>query len=96
MAACFITGRYKNRKFGVKAGDVLHLSTTLQQHSEDQPENIDIEVVYEDDDVLVINKPVGMVVHPGAGNQTGTLVECASLSLSAAAPLAAGWIGTPH
>ncbi len=59
----------------VKAGDVLHLSTTLQQHSEDQPENIAIEVVYEDQDVLVINKPVGMVVHPGAGNQTGTLVN---------------------
>lgn len=54
---------------------MLHLSTTLQQHSEDQPENIDIDVVYEDDDVLVINKPVGMVVHPGAGNQTGTLVN---------------------
>ncbi|WP_407074416.1 RluA family pseudouridine synthase [Psychrobacter sp. CAL346-MNA-CIBAN-0220] len=58
-----------------KAGDVLHLSTTLQQHSEDQPENIDIDVVYEDEAVLVINKPVGMVVHPGAGNQTGTLVN---------------------
>lgn len=62
-------------KLRCKAGDVLHLSTTLQQHSHDLPENIDIDVVYEDDDVLVINKPVGMVVHPGAGNQTGTLVN---------------------
>ena len=62
-------------KVRVKAGDILQLSTTLQQHSEDQPENIDIEVVYEDDEVLVIDKPVGMVVHPGAGNQTGTLVN---------------------
>lgn len=62
-------------KVRVKADDVLHLSTTLEQHSEDQPENIDIDVVYEDDEVLVINKPVGMVVHPGAGNQTGTLVN---------------------
>ncbi|WP_010201154.1 RluA family pseudouridine synthase [Psychrobacter sp. PAMC 21119] len=62
-------------KIRVKVGDVIHLSTTLQQHSEDQPEDIDIDVVYEDDDVLVINKPVGMVVHPGAGNQTGTLVN---------------------
>lgn len=66
------TQKPKNR---VKTGDVLQLSTTLQQHSEDQPENIAIDVVYEDDDVLVINKPVGMVVHPGAGNQTGTLVN---------------------
>ena len=68
-------GSVQKPKIRVKAGDVLHLSTTLQQHSEDQPENIDIDVVYEDDDVLVINKPVGMVVHPGAGNQTGTLVN---------------------
>ena len=68
-------GSVQKPKVRVKAGDVLHLSTTLQQHSEDQPENIDIDVVYEDDEVLVINKPVGMVVHPGAGNQTGTLVN---------------------
>lgn len=68
-------GSVQKPKIRVKAGDILHLSTTLQQHSEDQPENINIDVVYEDDDVLVINKPVGMVVHPGAGNQTGTLVN---------------------
>ncbi|MGM8886420.1 RluA family pseudouridine synthase [Psychrobacter sp. 1U2] len=68
-------GNVERPKYRVKAADVLHLSTTLQQHSEDQPENIAIEVVYEDEAVLVINKPVGMVVHPGAGNQTGTLVN---------------------
>jgi len=68
-------GNVERPKYRVKDADVLHLSTTLQQHSEDQPENIAIEVVYEDEAVLVINKPVGMVVHPGAGNQTGTLVN---------------------
>ena len=68
-------GNVQKPKVRVKADDVLHLSTTLQQHGEDQPENIDIDVVYEDEDVLVINKPVGMVVHPGAGNQNGTLVN---------------------
>ncbi len=68
-------GKIQKSKQRVKAADVLHLSTTLQQHSEDQPENIAIDVIYEDDAVLVINKPVGMVVHPGAGNQTGTLVN---------------------
>ena len=68
-------GSVQKPKQRVKAGDVIHLATTLQQHSEDQPENIAINVVYEDDDVLVIDKPVGMVVHPGAGNQTGTLVN---------------------
>ncbi len=68
-------GSVQKPKHRVKAADVLHLSTTLQQHSEDQPEAIDIDVVYEDNAVLVINKPVGMVVHPGADNQTGTLVN---------------------
>ncbi|MGP4951556.1 RluA family pseudouridine synthase [Psychrobacter sp. T6-1] len=68
-------GSIQKPKYRVKAGDVIHLSTTLQQHSSDQPENIPIEVIFEDDEVLVINKPVGMVVHPGAGNQTGTLVN---------------------
>ena len=68
-------GSPQKSKYRVKAADVLHLSMTLQQHSQDLPENIDIDVVYEDDAVLVINKPVGMVVHPGAGNQTGTLVN---------------------
>ena len=39
------------------------------------PENIPLDIVYEDDDVLVVNKPAGMVVHPGHGNYTGTLVN---------------------
>lgn len=39
------------------------------------PENIPLEIVYEDEDLLVVNKPVGMVVHPAAGNYTGTLVN---------------------
>ena len=42
---------------------------------EDKPENIKLEIIYEDKDVLVINKSAGLVVHPGAGNPTGTLVN---------------------
>ncbi|GAA0319458.1 RluA family pseudouridine synthase [Psychrobacter aestuarii] len=68
-------GETQKPKYRVKAGDVLQLSTTLEQHGADLPEDIDLDVVYEDDAVLVINKPVGMVVHPGAGNPTGTLVN---------------------
>lgn len=62
-------------KYRAKAGDVLDLQAVLEDHSADLPENIAIEVVYEDDEVIVINKPAGMVVHPGAGNRTGTLVN---------------------
>ena len=39
------------------------------------PENIDLNIVFEDDDIVVVNKPAGMVVHPGHGNQTGTLIN---------------------
>lgn len=62
-------------KYAVKAGDKITLSVCLQNHSQDLPENIDIQVIYADEDVLVINKPAGLVVHPGAGNRTGTLVN---------------------
>lgn len=62
-------------KYAVKVGDELTLTATLTAHSETLPENIVLDVVYEDDDVLVINKPVGMVVHPAVGNWTGTLVN---------------------
>ena len=40
-----------------------------------EPENIPLDIIYEDDDLLVVNKPAGLVVHPGAGNWTGTLVN---------------------
>ena len=42
---------------------------------EAQAERIPLDIVYEDDDLLVVNKPKGMVVHPAAGNYTGTLVN---------------------
>lgn len=61
-------------KYRVKLGDILTLSAMLDHHGEDLPEDITLDVVYADDEVIVINKPVGLVVHPGAGNRTGTLV----------------------
>ena len=53
------------------------LSVTLPEVSESEllPQNIPLDVRYEDDDVIVVNKPVGMVVHPAAGHEDGTLVN---------------------
>ena len=53
------------------------LSITLPEASESEllPQNIPLDVRYEDDDVIVVNKPVGMVVHPAAGHEDGTLVN---------------------
>jgi 23S rRNA pseudouridine1911/1915/1917 synthase len=70
-----VDGAAQKSKYRVKIGQTLMLAATLEQHSEDLPEDIDLDIVYEDDDVIVVNKPVGMVVHPGAGNWTGTLVN---------------------
>ena len=60
----------------VHAGDSIRITVPVSDpDSLPEPENIPIDVVYEDDDLAVINKPKGMVVHPAPGNPTGTLVN---------------------
>ncbi len=60
----------------VKPGDVISILMEYPRRElEIIPENIPLDIVYEDDQLLVINKPVGLVVHPGHGNYTGTLVN---------------------
>jgi 23S rRNA pseudouridine1911/1915/1917 synthase len=59
----------------VNAGDTVAVVVPQAAPAEPQPENIPLNVVYEDDDIVVIDKPRGLVVHPAAGNWTGTLVN---------------------
>ena len=59
----------------VKPGDVLGVTIPEPAAPEPQPEHIALDVVYEDKDLIVIEKPAGLVVHPGAGHDTGTLVN---------------------
>ena len=59
----------------VRGGEVATLNVVVETETRALPEDIPLDVVYEDADVLVINKPAGLVVHPGAGNPTGTLVN---------------------
>jgi 23S rRNA pseudouridine1911/1915/1917 synthase len=63
------------KKYKVKIGDIIKVTIPEPVHLNVLPEDIPIDIVYEDDDVLVVNKPKGMVVHPAAGNYTGTLVN---------------------
>lgn len=63
----------KNRK--TAAGEVYAVTLPEPKPSEVVPQNIPLDVVYEDGDVIVVNKPVGMVVHPAAGHSDGTLVN---------------------
>jgi len=65
----------EERSKKVSFGDEVELSVPEPVPTDLKPQNIPLDVVYEDDDLLVINKPIGMVVHPGAGNPDGTLVN---------------------
>ncbi|MCC5827091.1 23S rRNA pseudouridine(1911/1915/1917) synthase RluD [Alkalimonas sp.] len=56
-------------------GEQLAVDAELQEEVQHEAEAIALTILYEDDDILVINKPAGLVVHPGAGNQAGTLLN---------------------
>ena len=59
----------------VLAGQRVDVNAVIEIQERSQPEPIELAIVFEDDDVLVINKPAGLVVHPGAGNPAGTLLN---------------------
>ena len=59
----------------VAADDLITVEACEEINLKDLPENIDLDIIWEDKEVLVLNKPAGLVVHPGAGNADGTLVN---------------------
>jgi 23S rRNA pseudouridine1911/1915/1917 synthase len=68
--------------YKIKAGDkIIIFDSKNPETSEIVPQNIPLEIVYEDDDLFVINKPVGMVAHPGSGNPDQTLLNAAAFHL---------------
>lgn len=64
-----------SKKYKVSSGQQVDLLMPPPENLSVEAENIPLDIVYEDDDVLVVNKPRGMVVHPAAGNYSGTLVN---------------------
>lgn len=70
-----INGLSVNKKYKVNTDDEILIVTGELKPLDAEPENIPLDIVYEDDDLLVVNKPRGMVVHPAPGNYTGTLVN---------------------
>ena len=70
-----VGGRAESKKYAVKEGDEISFTETEAVPCEAEAEDIPLDIVYEDDDIIVINKPSGMVVHPAAGNYSGTLVN---------------------
>lgn len=70
-----VNGKKVKVSYKVQVGDEITIEKELPKKVELKAENIPIEVVYEDEDIIVVNKPKGLVVHPGNGNQDGTLVN---------------------
>ena len=70
-----LDGRQVRGRDPVRGGEVVSLDVVLETQTEALAEDIPIEVLYEDSEVFVLDKPAGLVVHPGAGNPTGTLVN---------------------
>jgi 23S rRNA pseudouridine1911/1915/1917 synthase len=71
-----VNGKITKASYKIKPADVITVSLPHPPRDTDiKPENIPITIVFEDDDLLVLNKPAGMVVHPAHGNWDGTLVN---------------------
>ena len=70
-----VNGKVQTKIYKVKAGDRLCINTPAPKPVETEPEDIPLDIRYEDEDLLVVNKPKGMVVHPAAGHESGTLVN---------------------
>lgn len=64
-----------SNKYKMAGFEDIEINAEIEVAGEWKPEAIDLDIVYEDDALLVINKPAGLVVHPGAGNQDGTMVN---------------------
>jgi 23S rRNA pseudouridine1911/1915/1917 synthase len=69
------TGAVRDPAYHVAPGDSIIIDVPAAVDPEPGPENIALDIVYEDDDIIVIDKPAGLVVHPAAGHATGTLVN---------------------
>lgn len=70
-----VNGKPVPKNYRQRSGDVVEIVLPEPEPLSLEPENIPLDIVYEDDDVLVVNKPKGMVVHPAPGHATGTLVH---------------------
>ena len=70
-----VNGKKSAKNTKLKNGDIVDITIPDPQEYTAMPENIPLDIVYEDDDLLVVNKPKDMVVHPAAGNYSGTLVN---------------------
>lgn len=70
-----VNGAIKKNSYKVKKGDIIEINIPEVKKTKIEAQDIPIEIVYEDNDIIVVNKPKGLVVHPANGNPDGTLVN---------------------
>lgn len=70
-----VNGQISKAKYSVQVGDIITYEIPDEEVLEYVAEDIPLDIIYEDDDVAVVNKPQGMVVHPSAGHSSGTMVN---------------------
>ena len=70
-----VNGNKKKMAYKVQIGDVIEINIPAPKETDIKAQNIPLKIVYEDNDIIVVNKPKGMVVHPANGNPDGTLVN---------------------
>ena len=70
-----VNGKVIKQSYKLKVSDMIDISVPEPVNIDIDPENIPLDIIYEDDDVILVNKPKGMVVHPAPGHYSGTLVN---------------------
>ena len=81
---CEVNGRWENRGHLLKTNDFVEVEIDRSRQTSMQPENIPLEIIYEDAEFLVVNKPSGMLVHPTIRVRTGTLLNALAFHLNSA------------
>ncbi len=76
-----VNGEPRSKNYRVRVGDAVELTPPAPREDQVRAEEIPLEILYEDEDLAVVNKPKGMVVHPAAGNESGTLVNALLFAL---------------
>ncbi|MBO5127598.1 MAG: RluA family pseudouridine synthase, partial [Clostridia bacterium] len=75
IGAVTVGGKPCVKNYKTKTGDAIEITFPETEECDAKPENIPLDVVYEDSDLIIVNKPCGMVVHPAPGHSSGTLVN---------------------
>ena len=70
-----VNDRVESKNYRLREGDIIDIEEQEPRELNVEAENIPLDIVFEDEDIIVINKPSGMVVHPAPGNESGTLVN---------------------